>query len=70
MTSFAPKRALWNLDELCTEAGAVEVLEADERIWKMRRNCQESVRLISLVSLTDMTLLCRAIKLPMRLNLL
>ena len=41
------------LDELCTEAGAVEVLEADERIWKMRRNCQESVRLISLVSLTD-----------------
>ena len=29
------------------------MLEADERIWKMRRNCQESVRLISLVSLTD-----------------
>ena len=34
-------------------AGAVDVLEADERIWDMRRNCQESVRLISLVSLTD-----------------
>ncbi len=41
------------LDELCTAAGAIEVLEADERIWNMRRNCQESVRLISLISLTD-----------------
>ncbi len=41
------------LDELCSAAGAVDVLEADERIWDMRRNCQESVRLISLISLTD-----------------
>lgn len=41
------------LDELCEAAGAVDVLEADDRIWSMRRNCQESVRLISLVSLTD-----------------
>ena len=41
------------LDELCSEAGAVDVLEADDRIWSMRRSCQESVRLISLVSLTD-----------------
>ena len=41
------------LDELCSAAGAIDVLEADERIWQMRRNCQESVRLISLVSLTD-----------------
>ncbi len=41
------------LDELCSEAGAIDVLEADDRIWNMRRNCQESVRLISLVSLTD-----------------
>lgn len=41
------------LDELCSEAGAIDVLEADDRIWSMRRNCQESVRLISLVSLTD-----------------
>lgn len=39
------------LSELCDEAGAVDVLEADERIWAMRRNCQESVRLISLISL-------------------
>lgn len=41
------------LDTLCTENGAAEVLEADERVWKLRRNCQESLRLISLVSITD-----------------
>ena len=41
------------LDTLCTENGAVDVLEADERVWKLRRNCQESVRTISLVSITD-----------------
>ncbi|MEG1159394.1 MAG: FAD-binding oxidoreductase [Acidaminococcaceae bacterium] len=41
------------LDTLCSAAGAAEVLEADERIWKLRRSCQESVRLLSLVSITD-----------------
>ncbi len=41
------------LAELCEEAGAVEVLEADDRIWSMRRNCQESISLVSKVSLTD-----------------
>lgn len=41
------------LDELCEAAGAVEVLEADDRIWAMRRNCQESISLVSKVSLTD-----------------
>ena len=41
------------LSSLCEEAGAIDVLEADDRIWAMRRNCQESVRLISLISLTD-----------------
>ena len=41
------------LSELCEEAGAVDVLEADDRIWAMRRNCQESIRLVSLVSITD-----------------
>lgn len=41
------------LSELCEEAGAVDVLEADDRIWSMRRNCQESISLISKVSLTD-----------------
>ena len=41
------------LDNLCTESGAAEVLEADERVWNLRRNCQESVRIISKVNLTD-----------------
>ena len=41
------------LDTLCTENGAAEVLEADDRVWKLRRNCQESLRIISLVSITD-----------------
>lgn len=44
---------LEQLDEICTACGAVEVLEADERIWNMRRNCLESVRLVSLVCTTD-----------------
>lgn len=41
------------LDALCKQGGAVEVLEADERVWRLRRSCQESVRVISLVSITD-----------------
>lgn len=41
------------LDEICGAAGAVDVLEADDRIWAMRRNCQESVSLVSKVSITD-----------------
>lgn len=41
------------VDDLCSNNGAVEVLEADERVWALRRNCQESVRVISLVSITD-----------------
>ncbi len=44
---------LEQLEALCTECGAVEVLEADERIWAMRRNCLEAVRLVSLVCTTD-----------------
>lgn len=38
---------------LCEEAGALDVLEADERIWDLRRNCQESLRIVSPVSITD-----------------
>ena len=45
--------AMETLAELCEENGAIDVLEADERIWNMRRNCQESLRLISPVSITD-----------------
>lgn len=39
--------------DICEGAGAVDVLEADERIWSMRRNCLESVSLISKVCTTD-----------------
>ncbi len=41
------------LNDICEECGAIEVLEADDRIWAMRRNCLESVRLVSLVCTTD-----------------
>ncbi len=46
-------RKIEQLSELCEKAGAVDVLEADERIWAMRRNCLESVRLVSKVCTTD-----------------
>ncbi len=39
--------------DICEESGAIDVLEADDRIWDMRRNCLESVRLVSLVCTTD-----------------
>ncbi|WP_427114074.1 FAD-binding oxidoreductase [Megasphaera sueciensis] len=39
--------------QVCEASGAAEVLEADERVWNMRRNCQTSVEHISKVSLTD-----------------
>lgn len=39
--------------QVCEASGAAEVLEADERVWNMRRNCQTSVEQISKVSLTD-----------------
>ncbi len=38
---------------ICEEAGTIDVLEADDRIWAMRRNCLESVSLISKVCTTD-----------------
>lgn len=41
------------VDELCSEHGAVEVLEADERVWSLRRNCLESTRVLSLISSSD-----------------
>ncbi len=41
------------LDEICTESGAVEVLEADDRVWRIRRNCLEATRAISLIGATD-----------------
>lgn len=41
------------LDEICTECGATDVLEADERVWKVRRNCLEGTRILSKVSTSD-----------------
>lgn len=41
------------LDEICTASGATDVLEADDRVWKLRRNCLESTRVLSLVSTSD-----------------
>lgn len=38
---------------ICENSGAVDVLEADDRVWNMRRNCQTSVELQSKVFLTD-----------------
>lgn len=39
--------------DICEESGAVDVLEADERIWNMRRNVQTSCEMVSKVFLTD-----------------
>ncbi len=41
------------LDTLCTENGATDVLEADDRVWKIRRNCLEATRCLSKVSTSD-----------------
>lgn len=41
------------LDEICTAAGATDVLEADERVWRVRRNCLESSKALSKVSTSD-----------------
>ena len=42
-----------SLDEICSASGATDVLEADDRVWKLRRNCLESTRVLSLVSTSD-----------------
>src|SRR5574344_106659 len=41
------------LDEICEASGAVDVLEADDRVWNLRRNCLESTRSISLIGSSD-----------------
>lgn len=41
------------LDEICTAAGATDVVEADERVWKVRRNCLEGSKALSKVSVSD-----------------
>ena len=41
------------LDEICTECGATDVVEADERVWKVRRSCLEGAKALSRVSTSD-----------------
>ena len=41
------------LAEICEESGAIDVLEADERVWTVRRNCLESTRSLSKIAQSD-----------------
>lgn len=41
------------LDEICTACGATDVVEADERVWKVRRNCLEGSKALSRIMTTD-----------------
>ena len=41
------------LTEICEKCGATDVLEADDRVWKVRRNCLESTRAFSAVATSE-----------------
>ncbi len=41
------------LQKLCLDNGATDVLDADERVWTLRRNCLESTMALSPVSTSD-----------------
>ena len=41
------------LAEICEESGAIDVLEADERVWTVRKNCLESTRSLSRIAQSD-----------------
>ena len=41
------------LEKLCEASGAVEILEADERLWTVRRSCQEASKRLSRVCTDD-----------------
>jgi glycolate oxidase len=41
------------LDEICTACGATDVVEADERVWKVRRSCLEGSKAQSKISTSD-----------------
>ena len=41
------------LEEICSECGATDVLEADDRVWQVRRNCLESTRDLSSVATSE-----------------
>jgi len=41
------------LSAICEECGATDVLEADDRVWQVRRNCLESTRSLSEVQTSE-----------------
>ena len=41
------------LASICEACGATDVVEADERVWKVRRNCLESTRAFSKVATSE-----------------
>lgn len=41
------------LSAICEEAGATDILEADDRVWKVRRSCLESTRKFSKVATSE-----------------
>lgn len=41
------------LAEVCEACGATDVVEADDRVWKVRRNCLESTRVFSRVATSE-----------------
>lgn len=47
------EKKLEKLDELCRENGADDVMIADDRVWTVRKNCLESVRVLSKVMTSD-----------------
>ena len=47
------EKKLEKLDELCRENGADDVMIADDRVWTVRTNCLESVRVLSKVMTSD-----------------
>ena len=41
------------LAAVCEECGATDIVEADDRVWKVRRNCLESTRVFSKVATSE-----------------
>ena len=47
------EKKIEKLQELCMANGATDVLDANERVWTLRRNCLESTMALSPVSTSD-----------------
>lgn len=41
------------LAAICEQCGATDIVEADDRVWKVRRNCLESTRVFSKVATSE-----------------